>query len=429
MELVRTAPEVYGPIWRWARQQNLLGPDDTSVIFFDFDVLDNRLDYLANQFPAHSLHAVAIKSNPLYEVLRHIGQRGFGLEAASIEETILAQRAGLPAERIVFDSPVKTAREIQWCEQQLPGLHLNVNTLSELDRLSPKTDLRVGMRINPQVDPGSPAVYNVSTDISKFGIPISRWADIVAAAVRYPFVQGLHLHIGSEMSRLDVHAQAVGRILELAEAIRQARSAAGIDRPISFIDIGGGFPARYTRGDQPDLKEYLHFLRQHAPTLFTDYRIITEFGRFVQAHTAWFLSDVEYVLRGNAQQPDVPIIHGGADLFLREVYQQGSPQHEMTVLDAAGRPKEQPLQMAHVAGPLCFAGDYLARNKRLPRMEAGDKIAIADVGANSFSMWSRHCSRVFPKVIGYSQRLGNIHILKERESMASVLNFWGAPTD
>jgi len=425
MELIRQQTSDYERVYQWASQKGLMQASDTAVVFYDFDILDNRLDYLRQHFPENTLHAVAIKSNPLGAVLAHIGERGFGLESASWEETVLAQRAGVSSERIVFDSPVKTQWEIDWCIANLPDLHLNANSLTELDRLPAKSDLRVGLRINPLVDPGSPDEYNVSTAVSKFGVPITHWADIVEAAVRYPFIQGLHLHIGSEMSRLDAHAGAVRKVLDLAKAIMEARAKENIDAPISFIDVGGGFPARYAEGAQPDLSEYLAFLRKQAPELFTDYKIITEFGRFVQAHTAWMVSDVEYVLQPGPEQPDVPIIHCGADLLLREIYQPSGPEHQLAVLDTAGQLKSANTWPVHLAGPLCFAGDYLARGTALPRMETGDKVVVADIGANSFSMWSRHCSRVFPKVIGYSSEQDWIRTIKERERVEDVVRFWG----
>jgi len=424
MELIRQQTSDYTRVFQWAHHSGLLHSVDSAVLFYDFDILDNRLEYLREHFPPNTLHAIAIKSNPLGAVLTHIGQRGFGLESASWEETILADRAKVPARRIVFDSPVKTQREIDWCATHLPDIHLNANSLAELDRLPAKSDLRVGLRINPLVDPGSPDEYNVSTSVSKFGVPISHWPDIVDAAVRFPFIQGLHLHIGSEMSRLDAHASAVRKVLDLAKAITDARAKENVEAPISFIDIGGGFPARYTEGPQPDLSEYLTFLRKQAPPLFTDYRIITEFGRFVQAHTAWLVSDVEYVLQPGPEQPDIRIIHCGADLLLREIYQPNGPAHQLAVLDASGQLKTAATWPVHLAGPLCFAGDYLTRGTPLPRMTPGDKVVVADIGANSFSMWSRHCSRVFPKVIGYSQREGWIRVIKAREDVEDVVRFW-----
>ena len=259
MELIRQQAPDYTRVSQWATRQGLIRAADTAVIFYDFDILDNRLDYLQQHFPENTLHAVAIKSNPLLAVLNHIGQRGFGLESASWEETVLAQRAGVPAERIVFDSPVKTQGEIDWCAAHLPAIHLNANSLSELDRLPAKSDLRVGLRINPLVDPGSPDEYNVSTSVSKFGVPISHWTGIIEASVRYPFIRGLHLHIGSEMSRLDAHASAVRKVLNLAKAIREAMGAIlapedwhywgnGTGEPMGFLDGRPGGPPPATGG-------------------------------------------------------------------------------------------------------------------------------------------------------------------------------------
>ena len=68
----------------------------------------SRIAQLQSAFPKGTLHALAIKANPLVEVLREAVNAGAGLEAASIEEVHLALAADCPPERIVFDSPAKT---------------------------------------------------------------------------------------------------------------------------------------------------------------------------------------------------------------------------------------------------------------------------------------------------------------------------------
>jgi len=74
-----------------------------------------------------------------------------------------------------------------------------------------------------------------------------------------------------------------------------------------------------------------------------------------------------------------------------------------------------------VGGPLCFGGDYIAKNIQLPKATAGEWLIIQDTGANSFALWSRHCSRAFPKIIGEDSELA---ILRDRDSFEDILNFW-----
>jgi diaminopimelate decarboxylase len=77
-----------------------------------------------------------------------------------------------------------------------------------------------------------------------------------------------------------------------------------------------------------------------------------------------------------------------------------------------------------IAGPLCFSGDVIARDRQLPVIEENDFIMIHDTGAYTFSMWSRYNSRQMPKVIGYSDNGAHFEILKERERLQDVANFW-----
>jgi len=81
----------------------------------------------------------------------------------------------------------------------------------------------------------------------------------------------------------------------------------------------------------------------------------------------------------------------------------------------------------NIAGPLCFSGDVVKRDILLPVVERGDFIVLHDCGANSLSMFSRHCSRQAPSVIGYrvlEDGKVNFKILKEAETMDDLLTFW-----
>jgi diaminopimelate decarboxylase len=164
------------------------------------------------------------------------------------------------------------------------------------------------------------------------------------------------------------------------------------------------------------------YIQEYCPEVFTEYEVFTEFGRFVHAHNGWVVSDVEYVTA--YQEQPIAMVHAGADMFVREIYQPGSPRHTMSVLDANGRLKTTEDRPVHIAGPLCFAGDFLDKDKLLANIEAGDKLVIADAGANAIGMWSRHCSRACPKVIAYSLQRENIQIIKSRETIQDILRFW-----
>ena len=124
MELINRAD--IQAIWCQARDAGLIDPaEDTALIFLDFAVIEDRLRALTSAFPADTLHAVAIKTNPLGAVLRYVASTGAGLEAASFNEVHMARAAGLTGEHIVFDSPAKTTREIARLIEAFPGVRVN----------------------------------------------------------------------------------------------------------------------------------------------------------------------------------------------------------------------------------------------------------------------------------------------------------------
>jgi diaminopimelate decarboxylase len=73
---------------------------------------------------------------------------------------------------------------------------------------------------------------------------------------------------------------------------------------------------------------------------------------------------------------------------------------------------------------LCFGGDFLSKGIDLPVVNETDYILVQDVGAYTFSMWSRYNSRQMPKIIGYKTKPIQFSILKEREDINQVLSFW-----
>lgn len=382
---------------------------DTAVLFHSWNQHKRYLDHLQSAFgQAHALHAVAIKTQPHPAILTQVVQWGFGLEAASMEEVHLAIHAGCPPERIVFDSPVKTRREIKECHALYPGIRFNVNSLEELDRLPETPSFPVGIRINPMVETGAPSVYHVSHNESKFGVPLTEKEAILSSIDRYP-VEQLHVHSGSSMANLDSAVAAIRSILDVAAEANQRLAQSGQTRRIHSIDIGGGLmPEELT--DRPSAMEgYVAALRANCPDLW-NYRIITEFGQWSYFYTGYALSQVEYaVQRGDSR---VAYVHLGADFLLRDAYVKPRGIDFVPLAEAAGRP----LTRTDIAGPLCFAGDYLQKGLDMPRLEEGDNLLLLHTGSNAYALWSRHCSRTIPMVLGVDFAAAQITILSTRNN-------------
>ena len=416
-----------GPAERASRALSLalasgaLGEDDTAALFYDLDGLDARFVALCGLFPPAALHAVAVKAMPMPRVLSRLVALGAGLEAASLPELHLALTAGCPPERIVFDSPAKTVSELR--QALALGVHINADNFQELDRLDallPGEPPRatVGLRVNPQVGQGAIAATSVAGEYSKFGEPVAKRREIVEAYVRRPWLTGLHMHVGSQGCGLELFTRGAKILLDLRGAINAACGREQVAR----VDIGGGLPVAYRPEDSvPGMAEYAGALRRECPGLFAGgVRVFTEFGRWVFANQGFAASRVEYVKEQPGQR--TAVIHLGADMFLRTCYAPETWQHEIKATGPDGTLKQGSKTPWHVAGPLCFSGDFLAKDRLLPDLDPGDFLLVMDAGAYTYAMWSRYNSRQMPKVIGLAG--GRATILKDRESVRHVVESW-----
>jgi len=410
-------------------KKDLITEEDTTIIFYDLDFLNQRITKLQNLFPSSTLHAVAVKANPLTNMLRALNEKGVGLEAASLPELYLAEATGFPPERIVFDSPAKTKKEIEYALKL--GVYFNADSFDELDRIAEiletvKSTSVIGVRINPQVGQGSIQSTSVAGTISKFGIPLNDHAEkLKAYYLKYEWLRSIHVHIGSQGCPIPMIIEGVRKVLDFTLNINQQLKEQSAKKLVETFDIGGGLPVSYHTDKIPVSMETYHtLLTEHCKELFTGaFKLITEFGRYIHANTGWVASRVEYVKKENNY--NIIIMHAGADLFLRECYNPKDWHHEISVVDKYGQLKEGITKNKYIiAGPLCFAGDVIARDILLPKVSEGDYILIHDSGAYTLSMWSRYNSRQMPQVIGYTENPSQFEVIKTRETKENLLRFW-----
>ncbi len=317
-------------------------------------------------------------------------------------------------------------------------MRVNVDNFDELRRISrivkETQDLGVGLRVNPQIGAGSVKSMSVAGEYSKFGIPISSSnRQIIEAFVKYPWLDGLHVHTGSQGLGLKKLVSGIKVVHKLAQKINEELKHQDLGKRLRFIDIGGGFPISYRRGEtQLKMKDYVSLIKKECPGIFKDFEVINEFGRYNHARTGWVASKVEYVKhQGNNH---TAIIHVGADLFLREAYNPKDWHHQISVLNSDFKIKEDEWSKLkekskknvwHIAGPMCFGGDFIRKNVKLGDIKPQDIVLIHETGANALNLWSRHCSRQIPLVLGYENNgKGGFKVLKKKESVADIIRFW-----
>ncbi|MGY4977270.1 diaminopimelate decarboxylase [Streptomyces sp. 900105755] len=396
---------------RAAVEQGLLGPDAPIVGLLDVAGIRASAAELRRAFESVAapgtaiLHAFAVKANPLVPVVRLLAGDGLGAEVASAGELALARAAGVPAERIVFDAPAKTAAELR--EALALGVAVNADNPQELRRLDALVGTGttasppLGIRVNPQIGAGTIGATSTATATSKFGVGLRdegarEW--VVRAFAERPWLTRLHAHTGSQGISLSLLARGVTETYALAEEIN-ARVGR---RQVDTLDIGGGLSVNFaSEVTEPTFARYARLLAEEVPGLFDGrYGLVTEFGRSLLARHGTVVARVEYAKNSGGRR--IAVTHAGVQVAPRTVYVPGAWPLRIAAYDAKGRPKEGAPVVQDVAGPACFAGDLLAEERLLPPLEQGDLAAALDTGAYYFGSHYSYNSLARPGVYGFA---------------------------
>lgn len=369
------------------------------VGLIDLDLLDFLFEQLATAFDISgtALHAVACKAAPIRSLLHRYADMGAGCEVASKGELELALASGFSPDRIVFDSPAKTYYELRRALEL--GVSMNIDNFEELYRVDQiLSDLDhqwdrenmpvIGLRINPQTGSGDIEALSTASATSKFGFgladPGSR-AEIVEAYLDRSWLSQIHVHSGSQGVSLQHAAYGISQVVALAEEINGRSASRGeCVKQVKRIDIGGGLAVNFA-GEEitPSFADYRQALEESVPELF-EFDLVTEFGRALLAKAGTIVTRVEYVK--SAGDRKIAVTHAGVQVATRTAYAPQDWPLRILPFDAQGQPKTQrELESHDIAGPACFAGDLLARDRMLPTLQSGDIVAVPETGAYYFS--------------------------------------------
>jgi len=340
----------------------------------------------------NSLVCYALKANSNQAIIRALGEMGAGADVVSEGELRRALLAGIPAGKIVYSGVAKTAREMRFALQQ--GIfQFNIESEPELELLSEVAvaegkQAAIAFRINPDIDARTHAKISTGKASNKFGIPWTRAHEAYGRAGELPGikVQGIDIHIGSQLTQLEPFERAFRCLAELTVDLRSQ----GHD--ISVLDIGGGLGIDYADGNQnpPAITEYAALANDILGPL--DCKIIVEPGRSLVGDIGILISRVIYIKDG--ERDCFLIIDAGMNDLLRPSLYDAF--HEIVPCRSGdGEPRQY-----QVVGPICETGDTFAQNRSLPRMQAGDLLAIKNAGAYGAVMASSYNTRpLVPEVL------------------------------
>ena len=339
------------------------------------------------------LIAYAVKANGNLSVLSTLAALGAGADTVSEGEVRRALAAGVPAERIVFSGAGKTDAELAFAID-VGVAEINLESEPELDRLSAIARDKgarpnVAIRVNPDVAAGGHAKIATGKSDNKFGVSIAEAERIYARAANSPGVRpvGVACHIGSQISDLAPLEAAYGKMRDLVLRLR------GEGLSVERLDLGGGLGVPYFNQPDPPPPQAL---AQVVARALGDLEVALAFepGRVIAANAGVLVSRVIHVHERPEGQRFLVLDAAMNDLIRPAMYEA---YHDIVPV----RPKAQAEPLAYeVVGPICETGDTFARDRRLPRLAAGDLVAFLSAGAYGASMASEYNTRpLAPEVL------------------------------
>ena len=329
----------------------------------------------------------SLKANSNLALLRLLRSLGAAADVVSGGELFRARRAGFEPHDIIFGGVGKTEREI--ADGIDAGvLLLNVESEDELrmvDRLGRERGVvvPVAIRVNPEITVETPHSYiRTGEKGHKFGVPYDEVRDVARVAASLPNValRGLDMHVGSQLSRLDAYRHGIERVLEL---LSQLRSDGAKD--LRYLDIGGGLAVTYDAEEPTDLERFAQIVVPAVRS--TGLQLIVEPGRFMVGNAGVLISRVLYRKRSGGKK--LLVVDAGMTDLLRPSHYNA--YHRIEALEAVeGRSR------VDVVGPVCESGDFLALDRELEDVRAGDLMAIHSAGAYGYVMSSNYNTRGRP---------------------------------
>ncbi len=366
-----------------------------------------------------TLVCYAMKANSNQAVLKTLARLGAGADVVSEGELRRALAAGIPGERIVFSGVGKTAREIDLA--LATGIHcFNVESEPELEHISARAVALgkvapVSIRINPDVDAKTHKKISTGKAENKFGIPLQRARAVYAHAAQLPGIKvaGIDMHIGSQITELQPFDAAFALLTELVEALR----ADGHD--IEHVDLGGGLGIPYKDDNNPPPlpDAYAAVVRKHVGRL--GLKAVFEPGRLIAGNAGILVTEVVYLKEGDAK--NFVIVDAGMNDLIRPTLYDA--HHE--IAPVIQRPATSARITADIVGPVCETGDYLAHDREMARVEAGDLLAVSSAGAYGAVQASTYNSRLLiPEVLVNGDRF---HVIRPRQSYDDLIGLDSIP--
>jgi diaminopimelate decarboxylase len=343
-------------------------------------------------------------------LLRLLAAEGMGADVSTLGELEFALRAGVPGDRLVFHGNNKSDEELQ--AAAAAGALVVLDALEEIPRANGAGVARVLVRLTPEVEAETHHAIRTAHADSKFGLVADDAITAVAAAAAAGLeVVGLHVHIGSQLTRTSESLIAVERLVDVAERCRDE-----LDWSPQIFNLGGGLGVRHNLDDAlPEPAAFAHELVLHLRARWPGQaRLILEPGRSLIGQAGVTLYEVGAVKRSTGVA-HAAIDGGMSDNPRPQLY---GARYEALLANRAAEPATDTYR---IAGKHCESGDILIDAVDLPEPRRADILAVPATGGYTLAMASNYNGVPRPAAVLVAD--GDAQLIRRRESVDDLLRF------
>ncbi|MEO5908795.1 MAG: diaminopimelate decarboxylase [Ginsengibacter sp.] len=337
-------------------------------------------------------------------VLRYIKSLGANVDCSSVNEVKLALHAGFAPQKILYTSNGIAFEEIE--EAKNLGVHINIDSLSNLEKFGKKFggSYPIGIRLRPNILAGGNLKISTGHDKSKFGIPVEQFEKVIKCVEKNNlFIQGLHIHTGSEIRDVDIFVKGIAKLFEIVPYFKD----------LEFMDLGGGFKVPYKEGDT---ETDINLLAQKVKEAFANYnnpkhfQIWFEPGKFLVSEAGYFVTQVN-VLKETTQTLFAGV-NSGFNHLIRPMFYNS--YHRIGNISNESGAKI----FYTVVGNICET-DTFAEDREISEIREGDYLVFYNAGAYGFEMSSNFNSRLKPAEV--MVKSGKAVLIRKRDVFEDLL--------
>ena len=392
------------------------------------------------EYPGKTNVYYAFKCNSVPSVVNIVKQAGLSAEVMTEFELELAESVGFSADEIIVNGPCKTNSFIEKCIESDVKLII-IDSIDELALInqvaeSRKKQVDILFRVNPDFVPGglNKGAATGSRRSCAFGLDLKSGEVLQALSIVKNLKQlnflGYHFHIGTGIRNPDAYSKTLKKLFPLFNKTR------GLGFDIKVLDVGGGFATATSRElTTPEMLTYQafnffpkgigknsiatisDFIKEISKTIQNYFKVadlpelIFEPGRCITGPNQFLLLKVHRTkLRSGAA--NWLVTDGGLGTVTMPTYYE---YHEVFLCDDVNRPRTE---HATIIGPCCFAADIVYKNKKMPKVYAGEVLAIMDSGAY-FTALESSFGFPHPAIIEVNGK--SVQVARRRESFYNMI--------